>query len=57
MEKYEAYRIVRNSEGNVQPLWLATTRFLDDAEKILGGWAQGYIVDNTGAMITKKGNW
>lgn len=57
MNKYEVYRIVRDDNGNPQPLWLATTRFLEDAKRILGGRTQGYIVDNTGAMVRKKGNW
>ena len=57
MEKYDVYRIVREGNSNPHPLWLATTRFLEDAERILGGWAQGYIVDNTGDMKVKKGNW
>lgn len=51
---YFVYRMIVRPTGQT-PQWLATTRYLEDAQRIYKSFSSAYIVDSTGAMIEQKG--
>lgn len=46
------YKVYRRDSDNI-PRWIASTLYLEDAQKVLANWSVGYIKQNDRILETK----